>query len=40
MAPPMSRIETAVVPSTPARALALTLTLGGLGLALWLPPLT
>jgi sodium-dependent dicarboxylate transporter 2/3/5 len=40
MAPPMSRIETAVVPSTPARTLALTLTLGGLGLGLWLPPLT
>jgi solute carrier family 13 (sodium-dependent dicarboxylate transporter), member 2/3/5 len=40
MAPPMSRIETAVVPSTPARTLALALTLGGLGLGLWLPPLT
>jgi sodium-dependent dicarboxylate transporter 2/3/5 len=40
MAPSMSRIETAVVPRAPARTLALTLTLGGLGLALWLPPLS
>jgi anion transporter len=36
----MSRIETAVVPPAPPRPLALTLTLGVLGLTLWLPPLS
>jgi len=35
----MSRSEAAVVRGVPARTWALALTLGGLGLALWLPPL-
>lgn len=38
---PMSRIGTAAAaPGAPARTLALTLALGAMGLALWLPPLT
>jgi anion transporter len=35
----MSRIHTAVARDAPARTLALTLVLGGLGVALWLPAL-
>jgi solute carrier family 13 (sodium-dependent dicarboxylate transporter), member 2/3/5 len=39
MAPPMGRIEAAVVRNAPVRTLGLTLVLGALGVALWLPPL-
>jgi di/tricarboxylate transporter len=40
MTPRMGRIEAAVVRNAPARTLALTLWLGALGAALWLPPLS